>query len=137
MHLLSKILPRLYLRKLTLCPYNISSKTIMHSDHQTFVTAIHSMKKLKLTFFSKQDGGELIRMCAPTDFGPSRRAKDKSDRYHFWDYESDAGKHILSLLPGQIIQIQSTEESFDPSDFIIWDVKQFPWFLQRNWGVFS
>lgn len=137
MHLLSKILSRLYLRKLTLCPYNISSKTIMHSDHQTFVTAIHSTKKLKLTFFSQQDGGQLIRMCAPMDFGPSRRAKDTSDRYHFWDYESDTRNHVLSLLPGQIIQIQSTEESFDPNDFITWDLNHSPWFLQRYWGVFS
>ena len=109
----------------------------MHSDHQTFVTAIHSKKKLKLTFFSKQDRGQLIRMCAPMDFGPSRRAKNKLDRYHFWDYESDTRKPVLSLLPEQIIQIQSIEESFDPIEFMTLDVKQSPWFLQRNWGVLS
>lgn len=109
----------------------------MHSEHQTFVTAIHSKKKLKLTFFSKQDRGQLIRMCAPMDFGPSRRAKNKLDHYHFWDYESDTQNHVLSLPPEQIVQMQSTEESFDPIEFITWDLKEAPWFLQRNWGVLS
>jgi len=71
------------------------------------------------------------------DFGPSRRAKDKSDRYHFWDYESDVRNHALSLLPAQILQIESVEESFDPAEFVTWNVMQSPWFLQRNWGAFS
>ncbi|WP_449420512.1 hypothetical protein [Phormidium nigroviride] len=109
----------------------------MHSDHQTFVTGIHSQKKLRLTFFSKQDREQLIRMCAPMDFGLSRRAKDNLKRYHFWDYESDTKNHVLSLPPEQIIEMESTEEPFDPIEFITWDVKKSPWFLQRNWGVFS
>jgi len=109
----------------------------MHSDHQTFVQAIHSKKKLKLTFFSKEDRGYLVRMCAPMDFGPSRSAKDKSERYHFWDYESDKTTHTLSLMPDQVSQIQLTEHHFDPIEFITWDINKSPWFLPRDWGRFS
>lgn len=76
-------------------------------------------------------------MCAPMDFGPSRRTKDNLDRYHFWDYESDTRNHVLSLPPEQIVQMESTEEFFDPIEFITWDVNKSPWFLQRNWGLFS
>ena len=109
----------------------------MHPEHQTFVQAIHSKRKLKLTFFSKEDGRQLVRMCAPMDFGSSRRAKDKSERYHFWDYESDKTTHTLSLLPGQVSQIENTENHFNPVEFITWDVSKSPWFLPRDWGRFS
>ncbi|NEU71708.1 hypothetical protein PI95_003685 [Hassallia byssoidea VB512170] len=109
----------------------------MHSEHQIFVQAIHFKSKLKLTFFSKEDGVPLVRTCAPMDFGPSRRAKDTSNRYHFWDYDSDTKSHTLSLLPEQVIQIKATEDSFNPVEFIIWDTKKSPWFLPRDWGTFS
>lgn len=110
---------------------------MMHSDHQTFVQAIHAKKKLKLTFFSKEDRTYLARICAPMDFGQSRRAKDKSERYHFWDYESDTRNHTLSLLPEQVSKIEHTEDHFEPIEFITWDVNKSRWFLQRDWGIFS
>jgi hypothetical protein len=109
----------------------------MHPEHEIFVQAIHSRKKLKLTFFSKEDGTFLVRTCAPMDFGPSRRTRDKSNRYHFWDYDSDTKSHILSLLPNQISQIQTMANNFDPAELITWSTKKSPWFLSRNWGVFS
>lgn len=109
----------------------------MHPDHQTFVQAIHSKRKLTLTFFSKEDGRHLVRMCAPMDFGPSRRARDRTDRYHFWDYESDTKNHTLSLLPRQISQIELTRDYFDPVEFITWDIIKSRWFLPRDWGSFS
>ena len=71
------------------------------------------------------------------DYGPSRRAKDKSDRYHFWDFESDMTNHTLGLLPAQIVSIKLTEDSFAPADFVTWDVKSHPWFVPRDWGDFS
>ncbi len=79
----------------------------------------------------------LTRTCAPMDFGPSRRAKDQSDRYHFWDYDSDTQRHVLSLLPNQVESIQTTEHNFDPAEFITWDVKASPWFSTRDWGEYS
>ena len=106
----------------------------MHLEHQTFVQAIHFKKKLKLTFFSKEDQAHLIRTCAPMDFGPSRIATNKSNRYHFWDYDSDAQSHTLSLLPQQVIQIKAIEDYFNPAEFVKWQPR---WFLPRDWGRFS
>lgn len=109
----------------------------MHSDHEIFVRAIHSKSKLKLTFFSKEDGTYLVRICAPMDFGVSRRARDKSNRYHFWDYNSDTKNHTLSLRSQQIVKIETTTNCFNPTEFITWNTKASPWFLPRNWGSFS
>lgn len=68
------------------------------------------------------------------DYGPSRRAKDKSDRFHLWDYESDKNNHVLSLLPSQIIEIRALDESFEPSEFITWNCNCF---FSRDWGKYS
>ena len=102
-----------------------------------FVQAIHDKKKIRITFFSKQDEEYLTRLCAPMDYGPSRRAEDKSDCYHSWDYESDKGRHTLSLLPEQVDKIELTAIDFDPSEFVDWDLKKSPWFVARNWGSYS
>lgn len=99
-----------------------------------FIDAIHQLRKVRVTFFSKEDGHNLTRICAPMDHGPSRRAKDKSDRFHFWDYESDTSNHVLSLLPEQVIRIEVTEIPFDPREFVTWDTAQSRWFVARDWG---
>jgi hypothetical protein len=102
-----------------------------------FIAAIRAKKKVRVTFFSKEDRGTLVRKCAPTDYGPSRKAKAKNDRYHVWDYESDTTEHSLSLKRGQIQQIEILDESFEPSEFVTWNVEQFPWFVPRDWGIYS
>ena len=102
-----------------------------------FKDAINSKSKIKLVFDSKEDGTYLTRECAPMDFGPSRRAKNKDDRFHFWDYESDVAKHVLSLLPHQVINITILEEKFEPAEFISWDITTSPWFYKRDWGQYS
>lgn len=102
-----------------------------------FIKSIHSKNKIKITFYSKEDGCNLVRTCAPMDYGPSRRAKLKNNRFHLWDYESDTQKHTLSLNPDQISRLEVLEETFNPSEFITWDTKQSPWFVKRNWGVCS
>ncbi len=68
------------------------------------------------------------------DYGPSRIAHNKDDRYHFWDYDSDTKRHTLSLLPEQVYDVEVLDEIFDPSEFINWDSK---WFYPRDWGKFS
>ena len=51
----------------------------MHKDHDIFIDGIDNRNRVTLTFDSKEDSGaQLVRSCAPMDFGPSRRAKDKS-----------------------------------------------------------
>lgn len=99
-----------------------------------FINAIHERWKIRVTFFSKEDGGNLTRLCAPMDYGPSRRAKEKNDRYHMWDYDSDTGRHTLSLPPEQIVNIELLEETFNPSEFVTWTPN---WIISRDWGVFS
>lgn len=99
-----------------------------------FISSIHSKTKVNLTFFSKEDGHNLTRLCAPMDFGPSRRAHNKSDRYHLWDYESDKANHTLSLLPDQVVNMEFTDEEFSPSEFVTW---QTNWIIARDWGVYS
>jgi hypothetical protein len=109
----------------------------MHDHHEVFISGIENRQKVVLTFASKEDGGQhLIRTCAPMDYGPSRNAGNKSDRYHFWDYDSDSpgGRHTLSLLPEQIVAIDESDESFDPAEFVTWEPQ---WFYPRDWGEFS
>lgn len=103
----------------------------------TFIRAIHSRSKLLLTFYSKEDGTPIARTCAPLDYGPSRRAKDKSDRFHFWDYDSDSGSHVLSLLPSQVMEILVLPQPFDPEQLVVWDTQRSPWFVARDWGRVS
>lgn len=102
-----------------------------------FIKAIHSKNKIRLTFYSKEDGAEIARTCAPMDYGPSRRATNKDDRYHFWDYDSDTASHTLSLLPNQVVRIDVLPETFDPAGFITWDTKKSQWFVPRDWGIYS
>lgn len=90
----------------------------MYKDR--FIDAIHKLTKITLTFLSKEDGRRITRLCAPMDYGPSRTAKNKADRFHLWDYESDSKNHVLSLLPDQVIDMQFTDEKFDPSEFVTW-----------------
>jgi hypothetical protein len=68
------------------------------------------------------------------DYGPSRRAKNKDDRYHLWDYESDTQNHVLSLLPHQVVGMEDAEENFEPLEFVTWTCN---WFVVRDWGRFS
>lgn len=99
---------------------------------EQFISAIRNLKKIRLTFYSKEDGRDLVRLCAPMDFGPSRRANNKADRYHLWDYESDKKNHVLSLLPDQIKDMEFLADSFDPEEFVTWETN---WFVERDWGA--
>lgn len=108
----------------------------MIGEHAVFVDAIHGCREVRLEFLSKEDGGaKLNRRCAPMDYGPSRRASDQSDRYHLWDFDSDApmGSHVLSLLPAQIVSVTLLDTTFDPASFVTWPTQ---WFVPRTtWGA--
>lgn len=102
-----------------------------------FIQAIRDKRKVRVTFYSKEDGGLLTRKCAPMDYGPSRRAKQQNDRFHLWDYESDTERHSLQLNPEQISKLEVLDEIFDTSEFITWDTTENPWFIPRDWGQYS
>ncbi len=104
---------------------------------EDFIRAIHTKKKIRIKFYSKEDSGSLERKCAPMDYGPSRRAREQKDKFHLWDYESDTGAHTLSLNPEQIQELEVLDESFDPGEFVTWNTKEKPWFISRNWGIYS
>lgn len=99
-----------------------------------FIKAIHDNKKVRVTFFSKQDNNILVRTCAPMDYGPKSNAHDKSNRFHLWDYDSDSTQHTLSLLPIQIKKIETLQEEFNPAEFVTWKTN---WIIKRNWGIYS
>ncbi|WP_444931337.1 hypothetical protein ACJJIF_06035 [Microbulbifer sp. SSSA002] len=98
---------------------------------EQFKSAIRNMTKVRLTFYSKEDGKNLVRLCAPMDYGPSRSAHNKDERYHLWDYESDKENHVLSLLPGQVKDMEFLDEAFNPNEFVTWTAN---WFVDRDWG---
>jgi hypothetical protein len=101
--------------------------------HRLFTESIDKKLVVELTFKSV-DKGVLKRKCIPFDFGPSRRFRDKSQRYHFLVLNGPDGRHNLSVLPMQIVKIELTALNFNPSKYIKWKPK---WFLKRNWGVYS
>lgn len=105
------------------------------SDIKTqFFDALHAMRKIQVIFFPKEDNKRIVRICAPMDYGPSRRSKDKSDRYHLWDFTSDVKGHTLSLSPSQIISIELLPELFAPIEFVTWKPN---WIVKRDWGIYS
>lgn len=107
----------------------------MHPHHNVFIAGLEGLRRVTLNFFSREDGANLVRSCAPMDFGPSRRFRDKSDRYHLWDYDSDEGSHQLALPPFQIVSIEATDHAFHPSEFVDWP--RIEWFHARDWGAYS
>jgi hypothetical protein len=106
-------------------------------NHDEIIQAITDLQEVRVAFRSKEDGGAILsRRCAPMDYGPSRNARNKTPRYHFWDFESDSGRtHTLSLLASQITSVEVLDSSFDPASFVSWKA---PWFVVRTtWGNFN
>jgi hypothetical protein len=104
---------------------------------EQFIQAISSKKKVRISYFPKEDMRLIVRKCAPMDYGPSRRAQLKNDRFHLWDYDSDTQVHTMSLNPEQISKLEILNESFDPAEFITWDTSKAKWFIPRDWGRYS
>ncbi|MDH5928002.1 hypothetical protein L8S13_16930 [Vibrio lentus] len=100
----------------------------------SFIKSIHEKNKIRLTFFSKEDSRQITRLCAPMDFGPSRRTKNQDNRFHLWDYESDQRNHVLSLLPNQVVAMEFLDAQFCPTEFVTWKTN---WIVVRNWGKHS
>jgi hypothetical protein len=101
--------------------------------YPNFIDAINKKKVVEIKFNSFEKG-VIIRKCIPFDYGISRKYKDRRDRYHFYDLESPEGDHNLSILPEQLIEIEITEENFDPKDYVKWTPN---WIIKRDWGIFS
>lgn len=112
----------------------------MLPNHGDFVQAIGDLREVRVSWRSQEDGGAALnRRCAPMDYGPSRRARDQTPRYHFWDFESDSGSnHTLSLLASQITRVEVLNTAFSPSAFVTWDTNRSRWFTARtSWGIYN
>ncbi|SHN01882.1 hypothetical protein [Mucilaginibacter sp. OK098] len=105
----------------------------MANHYEIFISAIHGMKQVKITFDSKEKG-IIERICIPFDFGQSRRYKDGLDRFHFYDLDSPDGKHNLSILPEQLHGLEIIEIPFEPKDYVNWTPN---WIVVRDWGLYS
>jgi hypothetical protein len=103
----------------------------MIPNHTRFIEAIHAKKKVCVRFYSKADSGVLDRVCAPMDYGQGGEIQDELNRYWFWDYGSNTGSHVLSLVPQQILDLQVLGEVFDPAQL---DVRPPQWSIPRDWG---
>ena len=106
---------------------------------EEFLRAIDSKLKVKVTFNAKEEGkGQITRLCIPFDFGPSQKADaiDKSDKYHFYDLDSQdpKGPHNLALKQEQIVLLEVLDEAFDPADYVKW---QTNWTYKRDWAAHS
>lgn len=102
--------------------------------HEDFETAINEKKLVKVRVDTNEKGA-IDRICVPFDFGPSKRFHDGNDRYHFLDLDSPDGPHNLSILPGQLLNLEITDRDFEPGDYVTW--RNPSWFIKRDWGAFS
>lgn len=106
----------------------------MHNQHDVFIDAIHTKKKLKIRFYSEEDRGYIERVCAPMDYAAGKRIHDGIPRYWVWDFESDKANHTLPLRAERIEWMNDAGEVFDPASFVSWPPK---WVIARNWGQHS
>jgi hypothetical protein len=102
----------------------------MITQHEQFIGAIHSKNRVKLKFYSKEDGTAVERICAPMDYGAGKKIKDGLPRYWVWDYTSDKGAHTLGLLDKQIVALDVLPDTFNPGEFVNWTPD---WIVPRNW----
>jgi len=101
---------------------------------ELFLKSIHDKKMVEIIFDSI-DKGVITRKCIPYDYGPSRKYRDNRDRYHLYDLNSPEGKHNLSILPEQLLNLDILNQNFEPSDYVTWSPTK--WFIPRDWGEHS
>lgn len=109
----------------------------MHADHPIFLAALAGRRRLSVRFMNHKLGKELVRVCAPLDYGPLRGAKDGTPRYHLWDLEGKRKPLNLPLLADDIRSMILQEETFDPATIITWAFKPGAWQVPRDWAEFS
>ncbi len=72
-----------------------------------------------------------VKVCAPIDYNPGRRTKDKLPLYYFVCFEEDNSNYALGLSANQIVNMELTKERFNPAEF---DSYGANWFLARDKG---
>lgn len=110
----------------------------MHADHQVFLDALFAKRRLSVRFISKKEGGrELVRICAPLDFGPLRGAAEPIDHYQLWDLEGKRKPLNIAVAEGDVLAMTPVDGTFDPATIITWKFKPKAWHIPRDWAEFS
>jgi hypothetical protein len=109
----------------------------MHAAHQVFLDAIADKRRLSVTFKSRKDGREVVRVCAPLDYGPLRGGLDANPRYQLWDLEGRRKPLNIVLAADEIISITRLDETFDPAAIVTWAFKPGAWHVARDWAELS
>jgi hypothetical protein len=109
----------------------------MHAHHQVFLDALAAKRRLSVQYFSKKEGRERTRICAPLDFGPLRGHAEPTDHYQLWDLEGKRKPLNIAVLPGDVVSMTMLDEPFAPADIITWNFKPNAWRVPRDWAEFS
>ena len=109
----------------------------MHADHQTFLDALHEKRCLSVSYYSRKERKNVIRKCAPLDYGPLRGAIEPEDHYQLWNLEGKRKPLNVTLRDNELLTLTLLDETFEPADIITWAFKPNAWTLPRDWADFS
>src|SRR5271155_3002077 len=109
----------------------------MHANHALFLEAIATRHRLSVRFLHRTDRREVVRVCAPLDFGPLRGAVNRSDVYQLWDLEAKRKPFNLALAETDVVSMTRLQETFEPAAIIRWAFKPHAWHVARDWAEFS
>lgn len=91
----------------------------MHNQHDVFINAIYTKKKLRIRFYSEEDRGYIEWLCAPMDYAAGKRIHDGIPCYWVWNFESDKANHTLPLRAERIEEMNDFGYVFDPASFFV------------------
>jgi len=109
----------------------------MHPSHSIFLDAIATRHRLTVRFFHRKENREVVRVCAPLDYGPLRGAKSSVDVYQLWDLEAKRKPYNLAIAEADLVSIARLDETFEPAAIITWAFKPHAWHVARDWAEFS
>ena len=90
----------------------------MHYHHERFIQAIREKRKVILTHFTGERDCNMTRICVPVDYSLPD-AEDNPGCYYVWDSEADVGGRLIALPIWQVKSMELSEETFDPSEYVI------------------
>jgi hypothetical protein len=97
----------------------------MHSDHSIFIQAIKDKKKVLIEHRNDTGHDTRTKVCRPLFYIPAN-GQDGCAQYYFWEGDRGGKGDILRVTPAQIVSIEPTQESFDPSGFTLMSNEELP-----------
>ena len=86
----------------------------MHRDHEIFIQAIKSRKKIIIKHQGESSDDASTKICCPLFYVPSGD-KGGCGNYYFWEDDKGPKQNIVSVKADKIVHIGQTQESFDPA----------------------